>query len=179
MLDDSAPKTPMPSFFARVFHPEYNVDISEAEDTIDRFEKHVKASELGGGAKEVETSLSRVRESLRGAPTGLTSPPSLLKLIQDFSDSATHAGNLSHSLVRLVAGLALPPKSADALIEGEELAGAGESSADSERRRAMAWSMQTEDGALTWKEADDGASSAVTAAALVLTVVFHKQILSA
>lgn len=63
-----------PSFFSRVFHPEFNVDPAEAQEIVERFERHVKASEMGGGAWIVETSLGRVRDSTRGE---LPLPPPL------------------------------------------------------------------------------------------------------
>jgi hypothetical protein len=53
-------------FFARVFHPEYIIDLNEATEIGERFERHSKAIELGGGIKEIETAVMGLRESLRG-----------------------------------------------------------------------------------------------------------------
>lgn len=55
------------AFLNRVFHPEFNVDHSDAQETVDRFERHAKASELGGGVRDVDASLGKVREGFRGA----------------------------------------------------------------------------------------------------------------
>ncbi|KAK4693447.1 hypothetical protein P7C70_g8922, partial [Phenoliferia sp. Uapishka_3] len=54
------------AFFSRVYHPEFNVDYAEAEDTVDRFERHVKAVEDGGGVRDIDFAIGKVREGLRG-----------------------------------------------------------------------------------------------------------------
>lgn len=56
------------SWLDTVYHPEFNVDAAEVEDLVERYERHVHTVELGGGLKEVESHVGRVREAYRGAP---------------------------------------------------------------------------------------------------------------
>ncbi|KAG6826448.1 hypothetical protein H0H92_015758 [Tricholoma furcatifolium] len=50
-----------PSFYTRVFHPAFNVDVDEAQETIERFESHTKA--VGKGVDGLRTVYGRVREA--------------------------------------------------------------------------------------------------------------------
>uniref|UniRef100_A0A0K3C8V7 FGENESH: predicted gene_2.117 protein n=1 Tax=Rhodotorula toruloides TaxID=5286 RepID=A0A0K3C8V7_RHOTO len=134
LLATPRPPPPLqPLFPARVFHPAFNIDLSEAEDVCDRFERHCKAVELGGGVRGVAEPLRMEREQERS--------------------SANTLQQLAHSLVRLASGSALPPTSYDTGIPS---LAAGEAGANGDRRtRAKGWSLQNEAGALSWKEDDE------------------------
>ncbi|KAJ8295018.1 Sorting nexin lst-4 [Rhodotorula toruloides] len=140
----STPRPPpplQPLFPARVFHPAFNIDLSEAEDVCDRFERHCKAVELGGGVRIVAEAVRMAREQEQAAAATLQ--------------------QLAHALVQLASGSALPPTAIPSLATGE----AG--SINEPRTRAKSWSLQNEAGALSWKEDDEpalGVSKAVQAA---------------
>ncbi|KAF9225836.1 hypothetical protein BS17DRAFT_794683 [Gyrodon lividus] len=50
-----------PSFFAHVYHPEFNVDLSDASETIERFDNHVRA--VGRNVQGLRGTFSQVREA--------------------------------------------------------------------------------------------------------------------
>ncbi|KAF9467849.1 hypothetical protein BDZ94DRAFT_1155100 [Collybia nuda] len=50
-----------PAFYARVFHPAFNVDAEDAEDVVDRFATHTKA--VGKGVQGLRNIFGRVREA--------------------------------------------------------------------------------------------------------------------
>lgn len=52
-------------FFSAVYHPEFNFDISEAEDVGQRFENHIRSCEEGKGFRDIEVGVQGIRESLR------------------------------------------------------------------------------------------------------------------
>ncbi|BGP31848.1 hypothetical protein JCM10296v2_003625 [Rhodotorula toruloides] len=146
LLATLRPPPPLqPLFPARVFHPAFNIDLAEAEDICDRFERHCKAVELGGGVREVAEAVRMQREQERS--------------------SANTLQQLAHSLVRLASGSALPPTSYDTAIPS---LAAGEAGSSGDRRtRVKGWSLQNEAGALSWKEDDEpalGVTKAVQAA---------------
>lgn len=58
-----------PTFYARVFHPAFNIDAEDAEDAVDRFATHTKA--VGKGVQGLRNIFGRVRE----ARTGNFNPP--------------------------------------------------------------------------------------------------------
>ena len=53
-----------PAFYARVFHPAFNVDAEEAKDALDRFDTHIKA--VGRGVQGLRSIFGRVREARVG-----------------------------------------------------------------------------------------------------------------
>lgn len=53
-----------PAFYARVFHPAYNIDVEDAEDALDRFDTHTKA--VGRGVQDLRNIFGRVREARVG-----------------------------------------------------------------------------------------------------------------
>ncbi|KDE07079.1 hypothetical protein MVLG_02652 [Microbotryum lychnidis-dioicae p1A1 Lamole] len=122
-----------PSFFSRVYHPEYNIDIDEAREMIERFELHAKAVELGNGVKEVEVLLGNYREAVFGTAQTISS--------------------LGRSLVRLVAGRAIPSTSQD-----PSSFRALQETSTSSNDRAKQWCVQTEQGAFSWKESTESES---------------------
>ncbi|BGP24395.1 hypothetical protein JCM10295v2_003306 [Rhodotorula toruloides] len=69
------PPPPLQPFFpARVFHPAFNIDLAEAEDTCDRFERHCQAIEVGGGMRQVAEAVRMGREQKRASyDTGIPS----------------------------------------------------------------------------------------------------------
>ncbi|GAA6027416.1 hypothetical protein JCM8097_007846 [Rhodosporidiobolus ruineniae] len=129
----STSKAPDALFPARVFHPEFNLDQSEAEELVERFEAHCRAVELGGGWRDVEREVGKGREGERAGATDLLA--------------------LSHSLIRLSAGLALPPTSYDKPSEVDER----ETELERQQRRAREWGLQDGRGGMGWKEEDDDA----------------------
>ena len=52
------------AFYARVYHPAFNLDLEDAEDTLRCFQNHTKA--VGKGIQGLRTVLGRVRESRIG-----------------------------------------------------------------------------------------------------------------
>ncbi|KAF8174106.1 hypothetical protein BJ912DRAFT_1024773 [Pholiota molesta] len=50
-----------PSFYARIYHPAFNVDLEDAEDTIKSFKKHTRA--VGKGVQSLRNVFGRVREA--------------------------------------------------------------------------------------------------------------------
>jgi sorting nexin-9/18/33 len=53
-----------PSFYARVFHPAFNLDAEDAADAVDRFDSHTRA--VGKGVQGLRNIFGRVRESRVG-----------------------------------------------------------------------------------------------------------------
>ncbi|GAA6012931.1 hypothetical protein JCM10207_008383 [Rhodosporidiobolus poonsookiae] len=151
----SLPSSPtqLPLFPARVFHPEFNVDPAEAEELVDRFERHCRALELGAGWARVEQAVGRAREGERGAAHDLQ--------------------QLSHALVHLVAAHALPPSSHDP-PSATDISNANETGVQRQQRRAKEWNVQNSEGGMSWTDEDDGAlclAKAVQATAEALAQV--------
>ncbi|GAA5850151.1 hypothetical protein JCM9279_003545 [Rhodotorula babjevae] len=147
----SPPAPPLPLFPARVFHPPFNLDLGDATGLVDRFEAHCRAVEAGGGWRAVEEAVRKAREGERAAANDLQL--------------------LAHSLVRLVAGSALPPTSLDKLLPPAHQPVIDDDDAtevQQRQRRARAWGLQNEVRALSWRDEDDaalGVSKAVQTAA--------------
>lgn len=166
-LSSSSSSLPLALFPARVFHPEFNLDLEEATELVDRFERYCVAVEVGGGWREVERAVRGEREGRRGAffsfpfflflstfccsePHGRSSSSPV---------SATSLQSLSHSLIRLSAGLALPPASYDrSFLAGVNTAAPiNETELARGQRRAREWGVQISEGGLGWREEDGGA----------------------
>ncbi|GAA5914937.1 hypothetical protein JCM8208_000775 [Rhodotorula glutinis] len=152
----SPPAPPLPLFPARVFHPPFNLDLGDAADLVNRFEAHCRAVEAGGGWRAVEEAVRKGREGDRAAANDLQ--------------------RLAESLVRLVAGNALPPTSLDKLLPPAHLPIIDEDTTEAQQRRqrARAWGVQNEVGALSWREDDEpalGVSKAVQTAAEAIASV--------
>ena len=54
-----------PAFYARVYHPAFNLDLEDVEDTLHCFQTHTKA--VGKGIQRLRTVFERVRESRIGS----------------------------------------------------------------------------------------------------------------
>ena len=54
-----------PAFYARVYHPAFNLDLENAEDTLHCFQAHTKA--MGKGIQRLRTVFGKVRESRIGS----------------------------------------------------------------------------------------------------------------
>ncbi|KAK7044602.1 SH3 and PX-domain-containing 3 [Favolaschia claudopus] len=50
-----------PAFYARVFHPDFNVDAEDAAESVDRFDTHTRA--IGKGVQGLRNIFGRVREA--------------------------------------------------------------------------------------------------------------------
>lgn len=68
-----------PSFYARVFHPAFNLDAEDAEDAVDRFDAHTRA--VGMGVQGLRNIFGRVREARVGASLWLISTHLVLTLV--------------------------------------------------------------------------------------------------
>ncbi|GAA6012264.1 hypothetical protein JCM11491_007076 [Sporobolomyces phaffii] len=135
LLSTATTTTPTPLFFARVFHSEFNVDLHDAIDIGERFERHARAIELGGSVRDVEASIQALRESMR--------------------ENANSVHALGTSLGRLVAGLSLPPTSYDPVPSAEDIElQFNETEYLRSSGRAREWNVQNEERAMTWKEED-------------------------
>ncbi|KAF8331298.1 uncharacterized protein EI90DRAFT_3057450, partial [Cantharellus anzutake] len=64
----AGPPAAGPSFFSRVFYPNFNVDAEDAERLVNRFEKHTKLA--AKGIDNIRTTFSRLRE--RGLETSMS-----------------------------------------------------------------------------------------------------------
>jgi sorting nexin-9/18/33 len=53
-----------PTFYARVFHPAFNLDAEDAEDALTRFDTHIKA--VGKGVQGLRNIFGRIREARVG-----------------------------------------------------------------------------------------------------------------
>jgi sorting nexin-9/18/33 len=53
-----------PAFYARVYHPAFNLDLEDAEDTLQCFQTHTKA--VGKGIQGLRAVFGKVRESRLG-----------------------------------------------------------------------------------------------------------------
>ena len=62
------------AFYARVYHPAFNLDLEDAEDTLHCFQAHTKA--VGKGIQRLRTVFGRVRESRIGSFLSLHSSSS-------------------------------------------------------------------------------------------------------
>ncbi|GAA5861055.1 hypothetical protein JCM8547_008020 [Rhodosporidiobolus lusitaniae] len=133
------PAPPLALFPAHVFHPEFNLDLHEAEELVDRFERYCQAVEIGGGWKEVESEVRKGREGERASAIALQS--------------------FSSSLIRLAAGLALPPSSYDRPAANDE-PDYFETDVVKQQRRAREWGLQNGEGGMGWKEDPDALSLA-------------------
>ncbi|TDL25185.1 hypothetical protein BD410DRAFT_765795 [Rickenella mellea] len=50
-----------PSFYARVYHPAFNLDVDDAAETVDRFETHTKA--VGRGVQQLRGVFGKIRQA--------------------------------------------------------------------------------------------------------------------
>lgn len=55
-----------PTFYARVYHPAFNLDAEDAEDAVNHFATHTKA--VGKGVQGLRNIFGRVREARTGSP---------------------------------------------------------------------------------------------------------------
>ncbi|KAG8987328.1 hypothetical protein FRB94_013426 [Tulasnella sp. JGI-2019a] len=55
------PPAPGPSFYGHVYHPDYNLDAEEAEEAIDRFQRHLRG--VGQGVQGLRGVFGKVREA--------------------------------------------------------------------------------------------------------------------
>ncbi|GAA5928559.1 uncharacterized protein JCM15063_003910 [Sporobolomyces koalae] len=126
-----------PLFFARVFHPEFNIDVNEAEDIGVSFETEAKAIEISGGWTEASASLNNYRQMLNG---------------KSGAGQANSLQTCATTLAQVVSASALFPASYDASLafNPEELDQAGE---ERGRRRIQ----RNREGALSWTEPDPDA----------------------
>jgi sorting nexin-9/18/33 len=90
-----------PAFYARVYHPAFNLDIEDAEDTLHCFQTHTKA--VGKGIQRLRTVFGRVRESRIGSFFFLHLFFIIQELIPCLSSEMSKAERLlSYSLLSLI-----------------------------------------------------------------------------
>lgn len=88
-----------PAFYSRVYHPAFNLDLEDAEDTLHCFQAHTKA--VGKGIQRLRTVFGRVRESRIGSFFSLHSSSS--KNSSMFTTEMSKAERLlSYSLLSLI-----------------------------------------------------------------------------
>lgn len=71
-----------PAFYARVYHPAYNVDKDDATDAIDRFDNHTRA--VSKSVQTMRSMFAKVRDARIGALGPLlVRPGKVLKMIEN------------------------------------------------------------------------------------------------
>lgn len=60
------PPAPGPSFYGHVYHPDFNLDSEDAEETAERFQRHLRA--VGQGVQGLRGVFGKVREANVGEP---------------------------------------------------------------------------------------------------------------
>ena len=58
-----------PQFYARVYHPAFNLDLEDASESVERFERHIKA--VGKGVQGLRGMFSGFRAARLGEFPGL------------------------------------------------------------------------------------------------------------
>lgn len=53
-----------PTFYARVFHPAFNLDADDAQEAVERFDVHTKA--VGKGVQGIRNIFGKIREARIG-----------------------------------------------------------------------------------------------------------------
>ena len=53
-----------PNFYARVYHPAFNVDLEDADEAVKSFKRHTRA--VGKGVQSLRNVFGRVREARIG-----------------------------------------------------------------------------------------------------------------
>jgi sorting nexin-9/18/33 len=87
-----------PAFYARVYHPAFNLDLEDAEDALHCFQTHTKA--VGKGIQRLRTVFGRVRESRIGSFLSLHSSSSKNSCLTTEMSKAERL--LSYSLLSLI-----------------------------------------------------------------------------
>lgn len=59
------PPAPGPAFFGNIYHPSWNFDADEAEEVVDKFDRHLRA--VGQGVQGLRGVFNKVREANVGA----------------------------------------------------------------------------------------------------------------
>ncbi|KDR80060.1 hypothetical protein GALMADRAFT_62609 [Galerina marginata CBS 339.88] len=112
-----------PAFYARVYHPAFNVDLEDAEDTINSFQRHARAT--GKGIQGLRSVFGRVREAR----------------IVEMSKAERL---LSYSLLSLITSKPMTSSSAPGTTSDEE----GENGKSDEKKKGLL----NNDGAWCWRE---------------------------
>jgi sorting nexin-9/18/33 len=129
-----------PSFYARVFHPAFNLDADDAASTVDCFETHTRA--VGKGVQGLRNIFGQVRQARIGEPP-LISYDSSLTISQEMSKAERL---LSYSLLSLITGKALASAPMTGLSEDDTLS------------NPKGKGIVSSDGAWCWREGCAGAS---------------------
>lgn len=72
---------PPGEFFAKVWHPEWNVDRDDAVKEVDRWGRFVQAVEGGGGVADVDHAVARVRSTMQGTVFTFSRPRAVIDLL--------------------------------------------------------------------------------------------------
>lgn len=89
-----------PSFYARVYHPAFNLDLEDATDALHCFQAHTKA--VGKGIQGLRTVFGRVRESRIGNFISLCSFKNLPHFVCFVTEMSKAERLLSYSLLSLI-----------------------------------------------------------------------------
>ncbi|KAG6817405.1 hypothetical protein H0H87_009049 [Tephrocybe sp. NHM501043] len=133
-----------PMFYARVFHPAFNVDVEEAQEVVGRFEAHTKG--VGKGVQGLRNVFGRVREARIGMSRVPTPSQYTLKLVVEMSNAERL---LSYSFLSLITSKPLASAPMTGVNEEDELY-------DVKSR-----GLSNDDGAWCWREDCQGKADSV------------------
>lgn len=132
-----------PSFFGRIFHPAFNVDLDDAEDTINTFETHARA--VGKSVQSLRSVFGKAREARIGK--FVSCQPSLIRQSEIPSEEMSKAERLlSYSLLSLITSQPLASEPAIGATQEEEGISTSEKLHDKKRR------LTNKDGAWCWRD---------------------------
>jgi sorting nexin-9/18/33 len=132
-----------PSFYARVFHPDFNVDAEDAGEAVDRFDTHTRA--IGKGVQGLRNIFGRVREARVGTSFHSLCTEILYSIYWMVIIEMSKAERLlSYSLLSLITSKPL----ASAPVTG--------ASEEEEDYNAKGKGLLNDDGAWCWREGCQG-----------------------
>jgi sorting nexin-9/18/33 len=130
-----------PQFYARVFHPAFNLDVDEASESVERFNRHVKA--VGKGVQ----GLRGMFGNLRQARVGKCSHRLLTVVLTRNVDLARYQRLLSYSLLSLITSTPLSKAVVSNTVNEEE---------EEEEEDTSRAGLLNDQGAWCWKDQCDG-----------------------
>lgn len=136
-----------PAFYARVYHPAFNVDLEDAEGTISAFQTHTRA--VGKSVQGLRSVFGRVREARIGMSMAgkFYCFVVFIKLETEMSKAERL---LSYSLLSLITSKPITSSHAPGTTSDEKT----ENGKDDERHKGL----MNKDGAWCWREGCTGQS---------------------
>lgn len=131
-----------PQFYAKVFHPAFNLDAEDAAESVERFSRHLKAT--GKGVQGLRGMFTGLRMARMGEPMSYSSNG----LTSHTTELARYQRLLSYSLMSLIVStpLATPPTSQSN----------GPADEEDEEEDTSRVGLLNADGAWCWREHCDG-----------------------